>query len=183
MQASANVGIAAVPDERIAALAEAVSAREQVPATVQFSDVSGLVRGSGARDGGLGGEYLGHLRATARAGARRALLRRRGGRRTPTAASIPCSTPRRSTSSCCSRIRCSSTRRRERTERAARVGEKSARDELAVLERLAAHLDEGLPARTLDVEVPEGLDLLTTQARDLRRQRLRGAASPSASRR
>jgi len=64
VQASANVGIAAVPDERIAALAQAVSAREQVPATVQFSDVSGLVRGSGTRDGGLGGEYLGHLRAT-----------------------------------------------------------------------------------------------------------------------
>ena len=32
-----------------------------------------------------------------------------------------------------------------------------------MLERLAAHLDEGLPARTLDVEVPEGLDLLTTK--------------------
>ena len=43
------------------------------------------------------------------------------------------------------------------------MGEKSARDELAVLDRLAAHLDEGLPARTLDVEVPEGLDLLTTK--------------------
>ena len=55
------------------------------------------------------------------------------------------------------------TRRKERTERAARVGEKSARDELVVLDRLAAHLDEGLPARTLDVEVPEGLDLLTTK--------------------
>jgi ribosome-binding ATPase YchF (GTP1/OBG family) len=64
VQASANVGIAEVPDERIAALARAVSARDQVPATVQFSDVAGLVRGSGARDGGLGGEYLGHLRAT-----------------------------------------------------------------------------------------------------------------------
>jgi GTP-binding protein YchF len=55
------------------------------------------------------------------------------------------------------------TRRKERTERAARVGEKSARDELVVLDRLAAHLDAGLPARTLDVEVPEGLDLLTTK--------------------
>ena len=52
VQASANVGIAAVPDDRIAALAQAVSAREEVPATVQFSDVAGLVRGSGARDGG-----------------------------------------------------------------------------------------------------------------------------------
>src|SRR5204862_307263 len=54
-------------------------------------------------------------------------------------------------------------RRRERTERAARVGEKSARDELVVLEQLSKHLNEGQPARTLDVVVPEGLDLLTTK--------------------
>ena len=64
VQASANVGIAAVPDDRIEALAQAVAAKARVPATVQFSDVAGLVRGSGNRDGGLGGEYLGHLRAT-----------------------------------------------------------------------------------------------------------------------
>src|SRR3954451_7016713 len=60
---SANVGVAAVPDARIDALAEAVSSRERVPATVGFSDVAGLVRGSGSSDG-LGGEFLGHLRAT-----------------------------------------------------------------------------------------------------------------------
>ena len=63
VKTSANVGVAAVPDERIALLAGAVSAREQVPATVGFADVSGLVRGAGASDG-LGGEYLGHLRTT-----------------------------------------------------------------------------------------------------------------------
>ena len=63
VKTSANVGVASVPDERIALLAAAVSAREQVPATVGFADVSGLVRGAGASDG-LGGEYLGHLRTT-----------------------------------------------------------------------------------------------------------------------
>ena len=174
VQASANVGIAAVPDERIAALAQAVSAREQVPATVQFSDVAGLVRGSGTRDGGLGGEYLGHLRATHALAHVVRCLRRRGCLAPRRPHRSRCSTPRRSTSSCCSPTRCSSTRRRERTERAARVGEKSARDELGVLERLAAHLDEGLPARTLDVEVPEGPRPADHQARDLRRERLRG---------
>ena len=162
VQASANVGIAAVPDERIAALAQAVSARAEVPATVQFSDVSGLVRGSGARDGGLGGEYLGHLRATdALAHVVRVFddeaVSHPDGRIDPVADAEAVDFE----------LLLSDqelvTRRRERTERAARVGEKSARDELVVLERLAAHLDEGLPARTLGAELPEGLDLLTTK--------------------
>ncbi len=162
VQASANVGIAAVPDERIAALAQAVSAREQVPATVQFSDVAGLVRGSGTRDGGLGGEYLGHLRAThALAHVVRCFddeaVSHPDGRIDPVADAEAVDFELLLSDQVLV------TRRRERTERAARVGEKSARDELVVLDRLAAHLDEGLPVRTLDVEVPEGLDLLTTK--------------------
>jgi GTP-binding protein YchF len=162
VQASANVGIAAVPDERIAALAEAVSSREQVPATVQFSDVAGLVRGSGTRDGGLGAEYLGHLRAThALAHVVRCFddeaVSHPDGRIDPVADAEAVDFELLLSDQVLV------TRRRERTERAARVGEKSARDELAVLERLAAHLDGGLPARTLDVELPDGLDLLTTK--------------------
>jgi hypothetical protein len=162
VQASANVGIAEVPDERIAALARAVSARDQVPATVQFSDVAGLVRGSGARDGGLGGEYLGHLRATdALAHVVRVFddeaVSHPDGRIDPVLDAEAVDFELLLSDQILV------ARRAERAERAARVGEKSARDELAVLERLTAHLDQGLPARTLDVEIPEGLDLLTTK--------------------
>ncbi|MDX6541917.1 MAG: ribosome-binding ATPase, partial [Gaiellales bacterium] len=162
VQASANVGIAPVPDDRIEALAQAVSARERVPATVQFSDVAGLVRGSGNRDGGLGGEYLGHLRAThALAHVVRVFddeaVSHPDGRIDPVLDAEAVDFELLISDQVLV------SRRRERTERAARVGEKSAREELAVLELLATHLDEGLPARTLDVDVPEGLDLLTTK--------------------
>ena len=139
-----------------------MSAREEVPATVQFSDVAGLVRGSGTRDGGLGGEYLGHLRAThALAHVVRCFddeaVSHPDGRIDPVADAEAVDFELLLSDQVLV------TRRRERTERAARVGEKSAKDELVVLDRLAAHLDEGLPVRTLDVEVPEGLDLLTTK--------------------
>ena len=108
VQASANVGIAAVPDERIAALAQAVSARDQVPATVQFSDVAGLVRGSGNARRRARRRVPRPPARDPRAGARRAGASTTRPSRTPTAASIPCSTPRPSTSSSCSPIRCSS---------------------------------------------------------------------------
>ena len=129
---------------------------------MQFSDVAGLVRGSGTRDGGLGGEYLGHLRAThALAHVVRCFddeaVSHPDGRIDPVADAEAVDFELLLSDQVLV------TRRRERTERAARVGEKSAQDELVVLDRLAAHLDEGLPARTLDVEVPEGLDLLTTK--------------------
>ena len=62
-QSSANIGVAPVPDARLDDLAEVAESRETIYATIQLSDVSGLVRG-GAKGGSLGGEFLGHLRAT-----------------------------------------------------------------------------------------------------------------------
>ena len=89
VQASANVGIAAVPDDRIAALAEAVSAREQVPATVQFSDVSGLVRGAAPATAGSAANTSGTCaRPTRWRTSCAASTTRRC--RTPTAASTRC---------------------------------------------------------------------------------------------
>jgi GTP-binding protein YchF len=49
-----------VPDERLAILAEMVRPKRVVPTGVQMVDVAGLVKG-GAREGGLGGQFLGQL--------------------------------------------------------------------------------------------------------------------------
>ena len=160
---------------------QAVSAREQVPATVQFSDVAGLVRGSGTRDGGLGGEYLGHLRATRRAGARRALLRRRGG----LAPRRPHRSGRRRRGG---RLRAAALRPGARRPGAASApsaprasARRAPRDELVVLERLAAHLDEGAAGAHARRRGARGPRPAHHQARDLRRQRRPRPASPSAS--
>ncbi len=56
-----NVGVAAIDDPRLAELAAALHPEEVVPATVQFVDIAGLVRGA-SRGEGLGNKFLGHIR-------------------------------------------------------------------------------------------------------------------------
>lgn len=57
----ATVGMANVPDPRLAPLAEMSSSVKIVPAACRFVDVAGLVRGS-SKGEGLGNQFLGHLR-------------------------------------------------------------------------------------------------------------------------
>ncbi len=56
-----NVGIAAVPDERLEQLAALVKPEKVTPATVEFVDIAGLVRGA-SQGAGLGNQFLGHIR-------------------------------------------------------------------------------------------------------------------------
>jgi hypothetical protein len=56
-----NLGVAAVPDGRLDALATAIDSGRVVPATVDFVDIAGLVRGASAGEG-LGNQFLGHIR-------------------------------------------------------------------------------------------------------------------------
>jgi GTP-binding protein YchF len=158
---SANVGVAAVPDERIDRLAEAVSSRERIPATVGFSDVAGLVRGAGA-SAGLGGEFLGHLRATD-ALAHVVRTFRDESVFHPDGSVDPLRDAETVDLELLLADQSVLERRRERVAKAARVGEKGARDEMAVLDALAAHLDAGEPARTFAGELPGELDLLTSK--------------------
>ncbi|MDA8056822.1 MAG: redox-regulated ATPase YchF [Actinomycetota bacterium] len=58
-----NVGVVAVPDPRLARLAELVHTEHIVPATVTFVDIAGLVRGASAGEG-LGNRFLAAIRET-----------------------------------------------------------------------------------------------------------------------
>ena len=57
-----NVGIVAVPDERLSQLAQAVPTKQVVPAIVEFIDIAGLVKGA-AKGEGLGNKFLSHIRS------------------------------------------------------------------------------------------------------------------------
>src|SRR2546430_11672778 len=52
-----NVGVVSVPDERLAPLAKLVKTEKIVPATVEFVDIAGLVRGS-SQGQGVGNPFL-----------------------------------------------------------------------------------------------------------------------------
>src|SRR5919201_5963428 len=58
-----NVGMVEVPDPRLDRLAEIVQPKRAVPATVQFVDIAGLVRGASQGEG-LGNKFLAHIRET-----------------------------------------------------------------------------------------------------------------------
>jgi hypothetical protein len=56
-----NVGVVGVPDPRLARLAEIFGSERQLPATVQFVDIAGIVRGA-SKGEGLGNKFLSHIR-------------------------------------------------------------------------------------------------------------------------
>ncbi len=56
-----NVGVVAVPDERLDLLAELYHLKSVVPATIEFLDIAGLVKGASQGEG-LGNKFLSHIR-------------------------------------------------------------------------------------------------------------------------
>jgi len=58
-----NVAVAQVPDERLEAVAETVRSSELVPATIDFHDIAGLVKGASEGEG-LGNQFLASIRET-----------------------------------------------------------------------------------------------------------------------
>ena len=56
-----NVGVVAVPDERLDRLAALYDSRKVTPAVLEFVDIAGLVKGA-SRGEGLGNKFLSHIR-------------------------------------------------------------------------------------------------------------------------
>ncbi|MDN4171323.1 redox-regulated ATPase YchF [Nocardioides sp. SOB77] len=59
-----NVGVVGVPDERLPVLAEIFGSAKVLPATVEFVDIAGIVRGASEGEG-LGNKFLSHIRESA----------------------------------------------------------------------------------------------------------------------
>lgn len=58
-----NVGVVAVPDERLDKLAALYSSQKITPAVIQFVDIAGLVKGA-SKGEGLGNQFLSNIRET-----------------------------------------------------------------------------------------------------------------------
>jgi GTP-binding protein YchF len=58
-----NVGVVAVPDQRLQQLADIIDPQRVVPTSMEFVDIAGLVAGA-SKGEGLGNKFLAHIRET-----------------------------------------------------------------------------------------------------------------------
>ena len=140
-----NVARIAVPDRRLAPLAEVAGAARQVATQIEFFDIAGLVRGA-SRGEGLGNKFLGHIREVdAIAHVVRCY---EGGGVAHVEGSVD---PLRDIEIVETELLLadleSIERRTEPLARRARGGDKEARAELPLVERVLAALAAGRPAR------------------------------------
>ncbi len=56
-----NVGVVAVPDERVTTLSNVYHSKKTIYTTIEFCDIAGLVKGA-SKGEGLGNKFLGHIR-------------------------------------------------------------------------------------------------------------------------
>ena len=148
-----NIGVVAVPDERLAPLATLVKTTVIVPASVEFVDIAGLVRGS-SKGEGLGNQFLASIRETdtmiqvVRCFEDDTVVHVDGSidaRRDLETIQIELALADLATIE----------RRRDRVQKTAKSGEKIARAELEVLDKLQPALEEFLPAKSVSLDEDE----------------------------
>jgi GTP-binding protein YchF len=144
-----NVGVVLVPDERLAAIAEIVQPHEIVPTAMEFVDIAGLVAGASQGEG-LGNRFLTHIREVdAIAQVVRCFD-------DPDIAHVtgevdPLADIETITTELALADEAAVERALDRYERRTRAGDKDATAVTAVLTRVMAHLDEGNPARSMQL--------------------------------
>jgi GTP-binding protein YchF len=163
-----HVGVAEVPDPRLQAIADIVQPERTVPATVEFVDIAGLVKGAHKGEG-LGNQFLGYIRdVDALAMVLRCF-------EAPDVAHVsetldPLDDLEVVELELTLADLATVERRLENVRGAAKARPKEAAGELALLERLQAHLEAGQSARLFlagpeSTNVPPDLNLLTAKPR------------------
>ncbi len=159
-----NVGVVPVPDERLEPLAKLVKTSVIVPATVEFLDIAGLVRGA-SKGEGLGNQFLANIRETdtvvqvVRCFDDDSVIHVEGSvdpARDIETIQIELALADLATAE----------RRREKAQKALKSADKLARAELAVLDKIQPVLEQGKSARIVELnaaerEVARGFFLLT----------------------
>ena len=152
-----NVGVVPVPDRRLDALSEIVKPERVIPTAIEFVDIAGLVAGA-SKGEGLGNQFLAHIRETdAIAHVVRCFenddVIHVAGKVDPLSDIAVIDTELALADMG------SVERAVQRAVKASKSGNKDELEKKRVLELLAAHLDQGLPARTLKL-APEEKALL-----------------------
>ena len=148
-----NQGVVVVPDPRLAVLSKISHSKKLVPAVIEFVDIAGLVKGASQGEG-LGNQFLSHIReVNAIVQVVRCFenddIHHVAGTIDPVRDIEVINTE------LILADMASIQKRGERLQKSIRVGDKTAKAEWAVIEKLIPHLNAGKPAITLDLSDDE----------------------------
>ena len=149
-----NLGIVTVPDSRLDVLSKISHSKKLVPAAIEFVDIAGLVKGASAGEG-LGNQFLSHIREV------NAIVQVVRCFEDDDVHHVSGSVdPVRDIEVINTELILSDigtlTKRAERLQKAVRMGDKAAKAEAAVIEKLLPHLNDGKPALTAALSDEEG---------------------------
>jgi GTP-binding protein YchF len=144
-----NVGIVSVPDDRLEKLAAISKSEKILPAAIEFVDIAGLVAGASEGEG-LGNQFLSHIREVD------AIIQvvrcfESEDIHHVTGSVDPVRDIEIINTELILADMASVKKRAERSQKGARAGDKEAKAELALAEKLLPHLDAGRPALTADL--------------------------------
>lgn len=148
-----NVGVVSVPDKRLDVLEKMYNTKKKVYTAIEFYDIAGLVKGA-SKGEGLGNKFLSHIREVA------AIVHVvrcfDDGNVVHVEGSVD---PIRDIETINLELIFSDLevleRRMEKTVKLARSGDKTAKTEYAIMERVKEQLEANKPARTLEVTEDE----------------------------
>src|SRR5690349_7255553 len=148
-----NVGVVSVPDDRVEALAKVCDPDKKVYTSIRFVDIAGLVRGA-SKGEGLGNQFLSHIREVdAVAHVVRCFTDENvvhvEGKVDPVADIATIDTE------LCLKDLDTVNKRLDRARKQSKGGDPLERLAVGVCERLAAHLDQGKPARSFALDDKE----------------------------
>lgn len=159
-----NVGVVAVPDERLEKLRDMYNPQKFTPASVEFVDIAGLVKGA-SKGEGLGNKFLSHIREVD------AILHVVRCFEDPNIVHVDgCIGPARDIETINMELIFadmeSLEKRIDKTKKAMKGGDKKYQAELTLLEKIYAALEDGKGARTLSYtkeenEILKEISLLT----------------------
>jgi len=144
-----NVGIVSVPDDRLEKLSAISKSEKILPAAIEFVDIAGLVAGASEGEG-LGNQFLSHIREVD------AIIQvvrcfENDDIHHVTGSVDPVRDIEIINTELILADMASVKKRAERSQKGARAGDKEAKAELALAEKLLPHLDAGRPALTADL--------------------------------
>jgi len=148
-----NVGVVTVPDPRLEKLGGMSHSKKIVPTAIQFVDIAGLVKGASAGEG-LGNQFLSHIREVD------AIVQVVRCFADPDVHHVSATIdPVRDIEVINTELvladLASLQKRHDRLQKEVRAGEKSAKIENAIAEKLLPHLDSGKPAISAPLEPEE----------------------------